>query len=77
MEKLLDEVEAADGGAAAGSESGAEADLDARVRLYERVASEVKENHSPRSSAVRVRHVPLLNENSRPSTVDCSPKNST
>ena len=42
VEKLLDEVEAADGGAAAGSGgSGTEADLDARVRLYERVASEV------------------------------------
>lgn len=34
-------MEAADGGAAAGSGSGSEADLDARVRLYERVASEV------------------------------------
>ena len=41
VEKLLDEVEAADGGGAAGSGGSGEADLDARVRLYERVASEV------------------------------------
>lgn len=40
VEKLLDEVEAADGGAA-GSGGGGGVDLDARVRLYERVASEV------------------------------------